>query len=70
MAASALASPGTVAGPCNGPCSHRDCAETRRMADANCVICLHPIGFNRRFYILGEGPVHASCLEEQSQGDD
>lgn len=50
MAASALAKPGTDAGPCNGVCEHRDCAITRGMAEADCAICGEKIGYDVRFY--------------------
>lgn len=72
MAAGILAMPGTDAGPCLDPCGHRDCGETRFIAEFMCRFCKTSIGYERRFYLDPEpcqatrdhrGWVHASCLE-------
>lgn len=68
MAAITIPAPGTKYGPCEEPCSHTDCAESRRMAAIVCRFCDGPIGFEKRLY--NDGPsgsyelVHAVCLEE------
>ena len=75
MAAGRLPAPGTELGPCDPPtCIHRDCAETRRMAESACVSCGEPIGYEVRFYDhqrgelapgggIRTGLAHAECLE-------
>lgn len=78
MAAMRLPKPGTKLGPCKGGCNHRDCAETRRMAEAVCRICRKPIGYEVRLYgdphryvegYPGSGYVHAVCLEEEYEAE-
>ena len=68
MAAITVPAPGTKYGPCGEPCSHRDCAESRRMAAVVCRFCDESIGYERRFYNEGAPGsydlVHAVCLEE------
>lgn len=54
MAAGILSGPGTEYGPCEGECQHRDCGETRRMAEAECAHCDKPIGYDVRFYRIRE----------------
>jgi hypothetical protein len=66
MAASALPKPGSKYGPCEDPCQHRDCAETRRMAGRNCAGCAEKIGYERNFYRDGEDLIHATCAENRS----
>ena len=39
------------------------------MAQSECLICCQPIGFDRPFYRLKGGLVHADCFHEQRQGD-
>lgn len=78
MAAGTLAAPATEYGPCEGSCSHTDCAATRRMASTDCRLCGKPIGYETRFYDetpAGPWPppaerelVHAACLEESLEG--
>jgi hypothetical protein len=64
MAASALPKPGSKYGPCEIDCEHRDCAETRRMADRNCSGCADKIGYERAFYREDSGDlIHAACYE-------
>jgi len=65
MAVAVLSEPGTEYGPCVTECEHRDCAETRKMAESKCPRCKQPIGYRRAFYIEVGGPglEHASCLE-------
>lgn len=75
MASSALPEPGKIVrgeeiGPCVEPCEHRDCAETRRMAESICSICGQEIGYETRFYREPDQDspnklVHAICLEGQ-----
>lgn len=76
MAAGSLPTPGSKYGPCAGvttlalgaPCAHRDCAETRTMADTRCRICGEPIGYETGFFCESDGGarpfilVHADCL--------
>ena len=50
MAAGILSKPGTKNGPCEGPCQHRDCAETKLWAMLCCRICKERIGYDKRFY--------------------
>lgn len=51
--------------PCSDDCAHSDCISARQAAEAPCVICGHPIGYDRFFrrYSAGwTGPVaHATC---------
>jgi hypothetical protein len=54
MAAAALPAPGTEYGPCVEPCEHSDCASTRELAATPCVECHEPIGYDDRFYQLGD----------------
>lgn len=72
MAASTLPAPGTEYGPCAEPCSHTDCAHSRRMAAAVCPFCDEAIGYGRRFYNEGDPGgfdlVHALCLEDHLDG--
>lgn len=71
MTAAMLPAPGVIVrgeqiGPCETPCGHADCAETRSMAAQVCGLCTEPIGYERRFYSEptdGAGLVHALCLE-------
>jgi hypothetical protein len=65
MAASALPRPGSKYGPCEDPCQHTDCAETRRMAERNCAGCAEKIGYERAFYRDGEDLIHATCAEDR-----
>ncbi|MHB8927803.1 MAG: hypothetical protein ACYC9Q_09140 [Bacillota bacterium] len=65
MAAGVLPAPGAKYGPCKGPCGHKDCAETRRMAETMCTLCGAPIGYDRPFYnTIEHGLVHALCCED------
>jgi len=63
MAAGILPKPGMKLGPCRKPCSHRDCAESRRMAATICRFCGLAVGYNTRFY-NADGLCHADCLED------
>lgn len=67
MAAASLAAPGTEYGPCEGTCEHTDCAATRRMAEAPCVRCREPIGYDVAFFREEGGDpyteiAHAKCV--------
>ncbi len=72
MAAITVPAPGTEYGPCEEPCAHRDCAESRHMAAAICRFCERPIGYETRLYNDGASGsydlVHALCLEESVEG--
>lgn len=79
MAAGVLQEPGTDYGPCVDACQHRDCAETRKMAAAECAHCSEPIGYGVPFYRLREleeeGNIyasrvyaHAECEELRLEG--
>jgi hypothetical protein len=63
MAAGTLPRPGSKYGPCEPSCEHRDCAETRRMAGAECPYGDGPIGYDRPFYQMESGLEHAYCAE-------
>jgi hypothetical protein len=66
MAASALPKPGSKYGPCETDCQHRDCAETRAMANCNCAGCGDKIGYERRFYRdEADDLIHATCAEDR-----
>ena len=83
MASGVLPKPGAKLGPCQKPCTHRDCATTRRMATEVCRFCVKPIGYDDSFYtdprnardVRGDSPengpalVHASCLEDYYDGE-
>ena len=63
-----IAPPGSWAGPCETPCAHTDCAETRTLAAEVCSLCDGPIGYDTPFYRVGERYEHAVCAwsaEEQ-----
>lgn len=64
MAAGRLSAPGTKYGPCEKECGHKDCAETRSMAQVVCHYCEEPIGYERGFYKSDGDLVHSSCLED------
>ncbi len=73
MAASILPKPGTEVGPCISLCKHKDCAETRRMAEAECSCCGKPIGYDVRFYDLinpmgrAKGLTHFLCAVNERE---
>lgn len=72
MAAGTIPKPGTVFGPCETPCQHRDCAVTRSMAAALCTTCNEPIGYEARFYLDDADSQrlhHAVCLESILEHD-
>jgi hypothetical protein len=64
MAAGQLQKPGTKYGPCKSDCTHRDCAETRTMAEALCRICSYRIGYETLFFQEGSvrALVHEACV--------
>lgn len=70
MAASQLSKPGTMYGPCIGECNHADCVGTRKMAEFICKHCGKAIGYDDRFYNIGEQNqsdyelVHLVCEHE------
>ncbi|MFA5385101.1 MAG: hypothetical protein WC364_10630 [Eubacteriales bacterium] len=63
MAAGKIAAPGTEYGPCKEPCSHTDCASSRSMAEAECIHCGKPIGYETSCYSTETGFAHAKCEE-------
>lgn len=65
MAAGILQEPGSEFGPCVDECAHRDCAETRKMAAAECVHCDEPIGYGVRFYHVDTVPVRTHPVGEK-----
>lgn len=71
MAAGILPEVGTRYGPCLKGCEHRDCNETRRIAESPCAICGKPIGYDTRFYSVGVKFIyeHASCAEGAADRD-
>lgn len=53
-------------GPCEKPCDHTDCERMRRDAEAMCLDCGQPIGYDRHIIPTIGWPaqaklVHASC---------
>ena len=58
-----LPKPGTSLGPCEDDWGHRDCSQTREMAQSKCTICGEPIGYSLKFTKAhnGEGLVHLAC---------
>lgn len=69
MGWSVLPRPGTEYGPCEEKCEHRDCAQTRKMAEAECSICDKEIGYDRGFYLRTNEPldmVHSVCAHEEA----
>ncbi len=70
MAAGYLSPPGSEYGACVESCTHKDCAETRRMAAAKCMLCHEPIGYVYGFYqhewLEFE---HAVCAQRQAHED-
>ncbi len=44
-------------------------SDTWLIAEADCLICYQPIGFDRPFHRLREGLAHTHCFDEKSQGD-
>lgn len=68
MSAVSMPAPGTELGPCADPCPHTDCADSRRMADAACHLCLESIGYERRFCADESGRlVHLACLYDRER---
>ncbi len=67
MAAGVFPAPGTDRGPCDAPCRHIDCAQTREMAATNCVRCDRPIGYDRHFYRDADGLSHVPCLLQATE---
>lgn len=77
MAAGVLPYPGSSKhAPCATECAHADCAETKRMAQMECVYCGERIGFDTPFYIEAQpSPTlpygnlsHATCAEDAAEG--
>lgn len=66
MQASIIDPSGVNYGPCNKPCSHRDCAWQRDTAARACCLCGNPIGFGRLFYEHEGDVAHRDCIEERS----
>ena len=80
LAAGSIPQPGTKLGPCAHTdhyghlCIHMDCREMRETADAECVYCGKPIGYDTRYYRETEDSVrplvnysHARCAEEAAE---
>lgn len=62
MAATSIPKPGSVTGPCDVPCKHKDCAENRFQASSECIECCKPIGYQTPFYEHRGELIHAECL--------
>lgn len=76
MAAGRLPAPGTTYGPCDEPCQHTDCAQTRQQAESACTLCGQPIGYETLFFQVPPDKFHschARCLSrllrEQEEGN-
>lgn len=61
MASIKISKPGTEFGPCETICIHTDCAQSRKDADANCILCSKKIGYERQFYREEEKYQHFAC---------
>ena len=66
MAAGVLPKPGKVVrgkeiGPCTDQCNHKQCKQTRNMANTKCYICDERIGYETKFYETETGLVHSQC---------
>ena len=72
MASATLPKPGTKYGPCAKGCKHRDCAETRATATANCRFCVRPIGYDKPYVRarLSGAYAHETCLENAVDRND
>jgi len=71
MSSTYLSMPGEKFGPCKKACKHRDCAQTRKMAETPCRICSEPIGYDRHFYQEQDWKVlvHEVCLVEEIEAE-
>lgn len=64
MAYIALSGPGTDHGPCREPCAHRDCDQTRELAERTaCPGCSEPLGYDRTFWLVDGIMRHVACTE-------
>jgi hypothetical protein len=63
--------PGSQFGPCAVPCVHRDCAESRRIAEAICPGCKKQIGYQKNFTTAGGGAAlwHFECYLAAADSD-
>lgn len=66
MAAGIISPPGSEFGPCESDCTHRDCAESRMMAEVLCGLCHERIGYDVRLYGSGRKLDHAACREKDA----
>jgi hypothetical protein len=72
MAFAILQKPGSKLGHCKAACKHRDCAQSRQDAAAQCPFCQMPIGYGvgyNRSSLSGE-LAHTFCLEEAVERND
>jgi hypothetical protein len=54
--------PGTRLGPCRGrDCGHTDCAASRAAAEACCLWCGQPIGYDTPYFRDEACSAHAAC---------
>lgn len=69
MAAGFVSAPGTEFGPCVLGCAHKDCADSRRIAQSKCEICKKPIGYDKRYYQSENWTVfgHAVCANKEAE---
>jgi len=70
MAAGFISLPEAEYGPCNEACAHKDCAESRRIAEAPCRICGDPIGYEKSYFQEKGWTifVHWSCFMAEVEG--
>lgn len=63
MGWSSIAKPGDEFGPCKTECRHVDCAAARKEAEAVCITCGEPIGYETpRYGLVSRGDQeHARC---------
>lgn len=63
MAWSMIPTPGTKYGPCKEECSHKDCNQSRSIANKICPYCNQFIGYEKPFCIdENKNTCHYSCL--------
>jgi hypothetical protein len=47
--------------PCKSPCNHEDCADSKAFVKRLCSLCGKEIGFDTKYFVRGDDPVHAVC---------
>ncbi len=65
MGTTTIGAPGTPYGPCLEDCRHKECAELRDIASAQCSICGSTIGYLRPFTEDHGGLAHSACVDDR-----